>query len=448
MQRRCRRTRPAIGRPPGDENFMMKREMSEGGMTAGDSGIEPSQDFASTVTVSGKQCSACHSGSTRVFYEVLNVPTQQVTLMRTREQAKSCKRGDLRLAVCKACGFIWNSAFDPNALDYQEDYEATQAHSPTFNSFHQRLAEDMAERYGLRGKEVFEIGCGHGEFLAILCEQGVGKTVGFDPVIFDDTPPHPKAKLVADFYTEKYAHLKPDFVGSKMVMEHIPDPNRFLTMLRRAIGDRPETIAFAMMPDATRVLNIRAFWDIYYEHCAYFTLGALARSFRGAGFDVTDLRTDYGGQYALIGARPAITGGEVTPPLPQEETAEETVALVAMFEEKVQADRAQWQDWINSRLEKGRHIVLWGGGSKAVAFLSSLDLKDGIDLAVDINPRRSGTYLAGSGQEIVTPNALIDYRPDDVIVMNPIYLDEIGADLRSMNLNPEIVPMEKPPAMI
>ena len=325
-----------------------------------DQDIDITQQFAETVTVSGTTCSACGNGNTRVFYEVLNVPTQQVTLMRTRDEAKGCKRGDLRLAVCNECGFIWNSAFDPSALDYQEDYEATQAHSPTFNSFHQRLAKDMVERYDLKGKDVFEIGCGHGEFLAILCEEGVGQATGFDPVIFDDTPPHPRARLVADFYTEIYAHLTPDFVGSKMVMEHIPDPNRFLAMLRKAIGDRPGAIAFAMMPDATRVLNIRAFWDIYYEHCAYFTLGALARSFRGAGFDVTDLRTDYGGQYALIGARPAVEGSEMTPTLPQEESVTECLGMVAIFEEKVQADRAQWRDWINTRLGQGKRIALWG----------------------------------------------------------------------------------------
>lgn len=424
----------------------MERNSNEDQVVACDPENQAAHHFASTVTISGKKCSACHGGNSRVFYEILGVPTQQVTLMRSRKEAQNCQRGDLRLAVCHDCGFIWNSAFDPNALDYQEDYEATQAHSPTFNSFHERLAKDMVERYHLHGKEVFEIGCGHGEFLTILCEQGVGRATGFDPVIFDDRPPHPKAKLVADFYTEKYVHLQPDFVGSKMVMEHIPDPHRFLTMLRRAIGDRSDAIAFAMMPDATRVLNIRAFWDIYYEHCAYFTLGSLARSFRNAGFDVTDLRTDYGGQYALIGARPAIVGEPSTPPLPQEETVEATLGMVAIFEERVQADRAQWRDWINRRHEQGRRIALWGGGSKAVAFLSSLDLNEDIDLAVDINPRRSGTFLAGGGQEIVTPNALIDYRPDYVIVMNPIYLDEIGRDLRSMNLSPEIIPMEEPPA--
>lgn len=405
------------------------------------------QQFAATVTVSGHRCSSCLGEDTRIFYEVEGVPTQQVTLMRTRDEALGCKRGDLRLAVCNACGFIWNSAFDPALLDYQGDYEATQAHSPTFNAFHERLAEDMVERYDLFGKDVIEIGCGHGEFVAILCDKGVARATGFDPVILDDTPPHPKARLIAEFYTEAHEHLKPDFVGSKMVMEHIPDPHRFLSMLRRAIGDRPEAIAFAMMPDGGRVLSIRAFWDIYYEHCAYFTLGALARAFRGAGFDVSDLRTDYGGQYALIGATPTIGGGDaIATPLPDEEAVDETLDRVSAFEDKVQADLAQWRSWLEKRLTDGRRIVLWGGGSKAVAFLSTLGLKDGIELAVDINPRRSGTFLAGGGQEIVTPDRLTDYRPDDVIVMNPIYLDEIGATLRSMDLDPEIVPMEKPPA--
>ncbi|MEM8947853.1 MAG: class I SAM-dependent methyltransferase [Pseudomonadota bacterium] len=403
--------------------------------------IDAVQAFANTVTVSGRCCSACMSEDTRIFYEVEGVPTQQVTLMKTREEALACPKGDLRLAVCNACGFIWNSAFDPALLDYQGDYEATQAHSPTFNAFHKRLAEDMVERYGLRGKDVIEIGCGHGECVAILCEQGVKSATGFDPVILDTAPPHPNAKLVAEFYTEAHEHLKPDFAFSKMVMEHIPDPHRFLTMLRRAIGDRPEAIAFAMMPDGGRVLSIRAFWDIYYEHCAYFTLGALARTFRASGFDVTGLSTAYGGQYAMISARPSLGDSQVTR-LPEEETVEETLAMVADFEEKVRADRAHWQNWINERLDSGKRIVLWGGGSKAVAFLSSLDLKDGIDYAVDINPKRCGTFLAGVGQEIVTPATLIEQRPDHVIVMNPIYMDEIRADLRSMDLDPEMVPME------
>jgi hypothetical protein len=213
-------------------------------------------------------------------------------------------------------------------------------------------------------------------------------------------------------------------------------------MLRAAIGDRPEVISFAMMPEVTRILKLRAFWDIYYEHCAYFSLGSLGRAFRRAGFDVIDLWTDFADQYALVGARPTIGDSQ---PLPVEESPEELAGLVDQFAQKVQADRAQWQSWIDRRLNDGKKVALWGGGSKAVAFLTTLGIKDGIELAIDINPMRNGTFIAGTGQQIATPDALEDYRPDIVVVMSPFYRDEIQADLDSRGLSPEVVMIETPP---
>ena len=225
-------------------------------------------------------------------------------------------------------------------------------------------------------------------------------------------------------------------------MEHIPDPGRYCAMLRATIGDRPEVISFAMMPEVTRIMKLRAFWDIYYEHCAYFSLGSLGRAFRHAGFDVVDLWTDFGDQYALIGARP--TTGD-SKPLAVEEKPEELSAMVDRFVEQVQADRAQWRGWIERKLNDGKKVALWGGGSKAVAFLTTLGMEDGIELAIDINPMRNGTYIAGTGQRIATPDALEDYRPDVVVVMSPFYRDEIKADLDSRGLSPELIMVETPP---
>ena len=58
---------------------------------------------------------------------------------------------------------------------------------------------------------------------------------------------------------------------------------------------------------------------------------------------------------------------------------------------------------------------------------------------VDINPHKCGRFLAGSGHEIVGPEALVALRPDVVVVMNAIYVAEIGASLRGLGLAPEIV---------
>jgi 2-polyprenyl-3-methyl-5-hydroxy-6-metoxy-1,4-benzoquinol methylase len=399
------------------------------------------REFAATVTVTGTTCPACGSGDSRIFYEVESVPAHQVRLVRTREEALDCAKGDVRLAFCHDCAFVWNAAFDPDLVHYHEDYESTQAVSPTFNQFHDRLARDLMRRYGLDGKEVFEIGCGQGEFLALVCELGARSATGFDPVLRRAQPLHKQVTFVKDWYSERYGHLRPDFVGSKMVMEHIPDPGRFLRMLRRAVGDRPEVVAFAMMPEITRILELRAFWDIYYEHCSYFSLGSLARTFRTAGFDVVDVWREYGEQYALIGARP---GMGRSAPLPVEEAPDQLARRIEAFERAVAADRGQWSDWLDRQFAAGKRVVLWGGGSKGVAFLTTLGIQEGIEYAVDINPKRNGTFIAGAGQMIVTPDFLQEYRPDVVIVMSPIYRDEIASDLEALDLAPELVMVEEP----
>jgi nucleoside-diphosphate-sugar epimerase/SAM-dependent methyltransferase len=398
-------------------------------------------DFGATVTAAGSACPACGDPDSRVFYEAQGVPVHQVRLMRSREDALACAKGDIRLAFCRGCGFVWNAAFDPDLMSYHEDYESTQAVSPTFNRFHERLARDLFARYALAGKEVFEIGCGQGEFLELLCALGAAHATGFDPVLRGSSA-NPRMTLVKDWYSEAYGHLRPDFVASKMVMEHIPDPARYLQMLRRTLGERPEVISFAMMPEVTRILDLGAFWDIFYEHCSYFSLGSLARAFRHAGFDVVDLWTDYGDQYALIGARPGPGAGA---PLPVEETPEELGRKVDAFAARVEADRARWSEWLARQRAAGRRVVLWGGGSKGVAFLTTLDVRDGIECVVDVNRKRNGTYIAGTGQQIVAPELLRDYRPDVVLVMSPIYRDEIAADLAALGLAPRLVMVEAPP---
>ena len=49
---------------------------------------------------------------------------------------------------------------------------------------------------------------------------------------------------------------------------------------------------------------------------------------------------------------------------------------------------------------------MWGSGSKGVAFLTALNMHTPdceIEYVVDINPFREGEYMAGTGQEIVSP---------------------------------------------
>jgi hypothetical protein len=190
------------------------------------------------------------------------------------------------------------------------------------------------------------------------------------------------------------------------------------------------------VPDMTRILEERAFWDIYYEHCSYFSAGSLARLCSRVGLSIASLELVYDGQYLLIVARPRTTDGDPGVAPPDDRTA--LVELAGDFAADVGRMRAQWKERFERLRAEGKRAVVWGAGSKAAGFLTSIEGAEAIEHIVDINPRKQGMFQAGSGQEIVGPSALAQLRPDAVIIMNPIYRDEIGADLRSFGLEPEL----------
>src|SRR5688500_18235939 len=249
-------------------------------------------------------CASCGCAA-EPFIEFLGVPVNSCVLIRTRAEALAYPRGDIVLSFCAACGFIGNLAFDAKLAEYSRRYEGTQGFSPTFREFHRGLALDLVDRYGIRGKEVLEIGCGQGEFLALLCESGGNRGLGFDPsydehrTVLDGIA---GARVIADFYSDKYADRQADLVCCKMTLEHISSTAEFVRLARRALRPDGGSVIYFLVPDAGRIIRDCAFEDIYYEHCSYFTPGSLARLFRAQGFEVVRLGSEYQGQYLAIEA--------------------------------------------------------------------------------------------------------------------------------------------------
>ncbi|MFQ5965696.1 MAG: class I SAM-dependent methyltransferase [Candidatus Scalinduaceae bacterium] len=386
-------------------------------------------------------CPNCGSENILVFYELSSVPVQSVLLMPTREMAVNYPKGDILLGFCEECGFIYNTAFDPTLLEYSSTYESTQAFSPTFNVFARNLATRLIDRYDLHDKVVLEIGCGNGEFLSRLCELGHNRGIGFDPAYEEkrtDSEANSRITYIKDYFSEKYTGYKADFVCCRMTLEHIQNNADIIGTIRNSIGKRSDTIVFFQVPNVTRLLRDCLFEDIYYEHCSYFSPGSLTRLFRKCGFNVLQLETDYDDQYLMLEAKPG--NGTLLPSLlSQKEDLEKLKDYVSGFPEKFESKFSTWQNQLNEINVNGHRAVLWGSSSKGVSFLTTLKIRAEIKYVVDINPYRQGTYMAGTGQEIVTPDFLKTYKPDFVIVMNPVYREEIEKDINRMGLSPKIL---------
>jgi len=396
--------------------------------------------YKEVILLKTNSCSSCGSPKVSVFYEVENIPIHSVMLLSTKEKAIEYLKSDIRLGFCENCGVISNISFDPDLLEYSTGYESTQSYSPTFNTFAGGLVQSLIDRYDLYDKDIVEIGCGQGEFLQMLCEIGGNRGVGFDPAYLpgrNENLEKNKISIIKDFYSEKYANIKCDFLCCRMTLEHIHKTSDFIRIIRRSIQDKPDTIVFFQVPNVIRILKDLAFWDIYYEHCSYFSPGSLASLFRNNDFEVIDLWNDYDEQYVMLGAKQGSISTSKS--LPLEEDISELKSKVDLFSKKNTNQLSTWNSYLQKANKEGRRVVLWGGGSKGVAFLTTLNIQGEVEYVVDINPNKYGTYMAGSGQEIISPDFLKQYKPDVVIIMNQIYHKEIKDDLDRMGVIAELI---------
>ncbi|MGH9025802.1 MAG: class I SAM-dependent methyltransferase [Acidimicrobiia bacterium] len=374
-----------------------------------------------------------------IFHEQPSVPAHSVLLMSSRADAVNYPRGEIRLGFCRACGFISNLAFDASLNEYSQQCEESQGFSPYFRSWLRGVAEDFVARYRLYGKSVLEIGCGKGEFLALVCELGGNRGVGIDPAYVPgrfETDSADGIRFINELYSEAHGDLAGDAVVCRHTLEHIGPVADFVGIVRRSLGGRDDVVVFFELPETLRVLREVAFWDVYYEHCSYFSAGSLARLFRATGFDVLAVAPAFDDQYLLIEARPAALG--TSQPAPSATDLEAVRAGAAQFADGYRNRIAGWQATVADVTDRHRRTVVWGSGSKGVAFLNALG-GSAIEFAVDVNPHKHGMYMAGTGQRIVPPMFLQQYRPDLIIVMNPTYLGEIKRNLDDLRVEAELV---------
>jgi SAM-dependent methyltransferase len=385
-------------------------------------------------------CPNCNSKEVSVFYSVTGIPVHSCLLMSSKEEAQRYPTSNLQLGFCSNCRFISNVRFDPSLHNYNTKYEETQGFSACFNAFAKSLAQKIIDKYDIHNKTILEIGCGKGEFLALMCQLGDNRGIGIDPAYVPERNPDTtgsRIEFIQDFYSPKYSHLEADVICCRHTLEHIAPTLEFMQMIRKTIADRPDTLVFFELPDVKRVLQEGAFWDIYYEHCSYFTAGSLAGLFHISGFKPEDLYHDYDGQYLIITAYPS--RGSTCPGGDLDNDMDISNQAVSEFRQKCSQKINYWLKTIRKFNHDGKRVVLWGSGSKAVAFLTTLKLSKEIEYLVDINPYRHGKYIPGTGHEIVAPEFLKKYKPHKIIVMNPVYCNEIQQELDDLNVNADLL---------
>lgn len=366
---------------------------------------------------------------------VLRLPDLPVDLnsQRVPADAESVTRGPVDLVVCCACGHLYNRTFDAALLGYSPSYENSLHFSGRFRVFAEELADRLVLDHGLVGGAVVEVGCGPGHFLSMLCERGVGTGLGFDPS-YDPTrlgaPNHPRVHVSNRMLPAE--PVRADLALSQHVLEHLEDPVGLLGQFRQMIA--PDGHVYSEVPNGELMLDQLAIWDLLYEHVSYFTAASLDAAQLRAGLRPVHSGAAFGNQFLWSDA----AAGEPAGCLAEPDLVADLVERATKFGRRAVLRVEEAGSQLQRYLDKGP-VVVWGAGTKGMTYLNLVEGAQRVAGVIDINPRKHGYGVPGTGLVISGPEVIATMRRPTVLVANPIYVREIRSELDALVVDPTVI---------
>jgi len=365
-------------------------------------------------------CPLCNSEQSHIFLEQANVPIHQNLLLDTCEEARSIARDDLIMTICKECGFVFNSAFDPEKLMYGEHYDNRQDNSVQFRCHLDSIVKDLLHATDLNNCHIVEVGCGKGNFLKRLIKEGNGNTgSGFDPSYTGaETQLDGRVHFYSKYYDHTCTNIQADAVICRHVIEHVQEPLGLLQQVREAVSGQKSVRIFFETPCVEWILANNVIWDFFYEHCSLFSRSTLEYAFNLSGFEIEDIKHVFNGQYLWVCAKPGDVPDE---PLSVDNA---TTKISLEFSQNYSALFNDWKEKIRHLAKSGK-LAIWGAAAKGTTFLNLVDPEqEFISYVIDLNDNKHGRFIAGTGHQIISYKDLHGLDVRNIILMNPNYMQE------------------------
>ena len=339
------------------------------------------------------------------------------------------KRYPLRAKVCESCKLV--------QLDYDVAPQELFGNYVYFSSYsdhwlvHARQYCEMARRrFGLdAGSLVVELASNDGYLLRNFIEMGV-PVLGIDP---SDTVAAAAQRIgvptLVEFFGESLANTlaadgrQADLIIANNVLAHVPLLNDFVAGIAVLLkADGTVTIEF---PHLLELIEHVEFDTIYHEHYSYFSLYAIEQAFSRHGlrlYDAERLPT-HGGSlriYAAHSNRPDLEDGALLRTLRAEESAAGLADLdtYPRFAERVENCRQSVLAFLATAKNEGRSVAAYGAAAKGNTLLNFCGVTPAdISQVADRNPHKQSKFLPGTHIPVVSPEMLLQARPDYVLIL-------------------------------
>lgn len=385
------------------------------------------------------QCPVCAHAVAIPFFHGGRHPLATLGWPASAEAARAMPRHRQDFVQCPSCTHVWNRAFSYDAIPYENNPNRMFNRGGIWRG-HLAMTRDRLLARLPESPVVVDIGCGEGHFARGLAEarQGKGRFIGFDPNTTGE------AGRGVEFHARYFEPLvdmpafQPDAVIIRHVLEHLTDPAHLLHQLAWGASTLGKPCwLFSEMPCIDRVFDTGRLADFFYEHPSHFTTQSFRTLMAHAG-EIVELSHGYDGEVIFALVRLEIPGA-----------MRANAARARTFAHRAEANRERIRVQLDTLAASGRQVAIWGGTGKAAAFIHQFGADAArFPLVVDSDPDKVGTFVPGTGQEIVFRDALKHRAVDVIIIPAQWRTRDILAEMAREGIAPGQVLIEHDGALI
>jgi hypothetical protein len=403
------------------------------------------------------RCRSCGHPLTHTFCDLGMSPLSNsyVPLDRARRMEPFYP---LHAWVCERCWLVQLESFESPQHIFG-DYAYFSSFSDSWLAHARRYALAMRERLGLgAGSQVTEIASNDGYLLQYFVEAGI-PVLGIEPAanVARAAQARGVPSRVEFFGAALGAALRDEGLAADLlvgnnVFAHVPDINDFAAGFAPAL--KAEGVLTLEFPHLLNLVEQHQFDTIYHEHFSYLSLVAARRILERHGlrvFDVEELPT-HGGSLRVFACRQDARRWAPMPSVEALAARERAAGLESLptflaFAEAVKETKRGILQFLIEARRAGRRICGYGAPAKGNTLLNYCGIgTDFIDFTVDRNPVKQGTLLPGSRIPVLAPEALLEARPDLVLILPWNLRDEVIAQLPQVHAwgGRFVVPIPRP----
>lgn len=389
------------------------------------------------------QCRSCGSQEGALVLD-LGVQPLANNLLRPEDLVKPEPKFPLRLAVCQSCWLLQITDLVPPVQLFSE-YLYFSSFSDALLRHAREAAEGYIKEFSLNSQsQVVEIASNDGYLLQYFQQRGI-QVLGVEPAANVAAAAAKKGipTEIAFFGRATATQLRergiaPDLMTANNVLAHVPDINDFvggLTILLKSEG-----VVTVEFPHLLRLLKESQFDTIYHEHFSYLSLHVVQRIFARHGllvFDVEQLPT-HGGSLRVFACHAAAAHHSETPTVARLLTEEVAAGLEGddayrRFARQIAEAKSALLRFLIDAQAQGKRVAAYGAPAKGNTLLNYCGVgPDLIAFTVDRSPHKQGMLLPGTRIPIRAPEAILEEKPDYVLVLPWNLQEEITAQMAAV----------------